>query len=571
MANEKSKAEQYRDERKERIAKAAKKNAKGMEKRNAAKKAAGKVISIILVVAIALGAVGAFLNTFGVWDRTMIIGSIGGEKLKVTAAEYEYYYYTMYNTLMNQVSQEQSYYGYSSLQFDPSLPIDKQTTSYTDPETNEQKSWEVYLHDVTVSRLKAMKICYNEAVKAGYKLDDADKETIKTQIDDIRQKGKDMGNSENGRAYSLNAYIRFTMGPYNEHFLKKIMEQQLLVTKYQQDMLDKNAEGYAQADIDKVYNEDKTAYDFVDFCIYQFSNETVEEVENEKEDATAKRQAEADAKTKKNANDFFAAVKNEDTFCAKATELNKETADYDAKSVVVKKMLHKGDLSGSLSEDAVNWLFNSATKAGEKKMFTDAESGTYTILLLTKPMYQAKTVSVRHILFMTVDSSTGEALSDEEKAAKKKAADDALKKWQDGDKTEDSFAELATELTEDTGSQSTGGLYEDFSFGEMVYPFSAWSYDAARKPGDAAIVETQYGYHVMYFVGTSDKDYYDAAIRESKATEDTNTQLEDLIEDVKINFNLKSFGMKQARKKVIKKLTTLLQLQSQNQQSSYSY
>lgn len=571
MANEKSKAEQYRDERKERIAKAAKKNAKGMEKRNAAKKAAGKVISIILVAAIVLGAVGAFLNTFGVWDRTIVIGSVGDEKLKVTAAEYEYYYYTMYNTLMNQISQEQSYYGYSSLEFDPSLPIDKQTTSYTDPETNEQKSWELYLHDITVSRLKAMEICYNEAVKAGYKLDDADKETIKSQIEDIRQKGKDMSKSENGRAYSLNAYVRFTMGPYNEHFLKKIMEQQILVSKYQKDMLSKNAEAYPQADIDKVYNEDKTAYDFVDFCMYQFTKETVEAAENEKEDATAKRQAAADAETKKKADAFFAAITNEDSFYAKATELNKETADYDAKNATSRKMLLKSDLSGSLSEDAVKWLFSSAAKAGEKKMFTDADKGTYTIILLTKPMYQAKTVSVRHMLFMTVDSSTGEALSDEEKAAKKKAADDALKKWQDGDKTEDSFAELATELTEDTGSQSTGGLYEDFRFGKMVYPFSAWAYDSARKPGDAAIVETQYGYHVMYFVGASDSNYYDDAIRNEKATDDTNDQLEKLIEDVKVNFNLKSFGLKQARKKVIKKLTTLLQLQSQNQQSSYSY
>ena len=40
MANEKSKAEQYCDERKARIAEAAKKNAKNMEKKNTAKKQA---------------------------------------------------------------------------------------------------------------------------------------------------------------------------------------------------------------------------------------------------------------------------------------------------------------------------------------------------------------------------------------------------------------------------------------------------------------------------------------------------------------------------------------------------
>ncbi|MCQ2485316.1 MAG: peptidyl-prolyl cis-trans isomerase [Clostridia bacterium] len=570
MANEKSKAEQYRDERKARIAKAAKKNAKGMEKRTAAKQTAGKVISIILAVVIALSAVGAFLNTFGVWDRAIIIGSVGKDKLKVTAAEYEYYYYTIYNSLVSQINQETSYYGSSQYNFDTSLAPDKQTTKYTDPETNEEKSWDEFLHDTAVNRLKAMKVCYNEAKKAGYKLDDADKAQIDEQIEQLRTQAKSMGDSENGRAYSLNAYVRFSMGPYNEHFLRKIMEQQTLVSKYQNDMLDKNAEGYAQADIDKEYNADKTAYDFVDFCMYRFSNQDVEEIENEKEDAKAKRQATADAETKKKANDFFAAVTDEASFYKKAAEVEKGNAEFNAELNTKQKMVLKSDVSSSLSEDAVKWLFGNG-KAGEKKIFEDKDAGTYTIILLTKPMYQAKTVSVRHILFMTVDSSTGEALSEDKIAAAKKNAEDTLAKWQKGDKTEDSFAKLATELTEDTGSKSTGGLYENFRYGEMVPAFSAWSYDPARKTGDAAIVETQYGYHVMYFVGASDSNYYDATIRKTKASTDTNDQLDKMIKDVKVNFNLKSFGMKQARSKVIKKLTTLLQLKSQNASSQYSY
>ena len=34
----------------------------------------------------------------------------------------------------------------------------------------------------------------------------------------------------------------------------------------------------------------------------------------------------------------------------------------------------------------------------------------------------------------------------------------------------------------------------------MVEEFNDWCFDAARKPGDTGIVETPYGYHVMYFV-----------------------------------------------------------------------
>ena len=76
MANEKSKAEQYRDERKARIAKSAKKNAHSMEKRNTAKKVVGKVISIVLCAVIVLGIVGFSLNYYGALQRVIKIGGV---------------------------------------------------------------------------------------------------------------------------------------------------------------------------------------------------------------------------------------------------------------------------------------------------------------------------------------------------------------------------------------------------------------------------------------------------------------------------------------------------------------
>ena len=36
--------------------------------------------------------------------------------------------------------------------------------------------------------------------------------------------------------------------------------------------------------------------------------------------------------------------------------------------------------------------------------------------------------------------------------------------------------------------------------------FRAWAVDAGRQVGDTAIVETQFGYHIMYFV--SGEDYF---------------------------------------------------------------
>lgn len=68
---EKSAAEAYREERKQRMAKAAKKQTKKNPKAAKAGRIVGKVIAIVLAVAICLAAVGGILNFFGVPQRCL--------------------------------------------------------------------------------------------------------------------------------------------------------------------------------------------------------------------------------------------------------------------------------------------------------------------------------------------------------------------------------------------------------------------------------------------------------------------------------------------------------------------
>ena len=113
MANEKSKAEQYRDERKARIAKSAKKNAHSMEARNTAKKVVNKVISIVLCAVIVLGVVAFSLNYYGALQSVIKIGGVGSDQ-SVTIAEYEYYYMRAYNQVRYQAQYYQYYYQTSN-------------------------------------------------------------------------------------------------------------------------------------------------------------------------------------------------------------------------------------------------------------------------------------------------------------------------------------------------------------------------------------------------------------------------------------------------------------------------
>ena len=125
----------------------------------------------------------------------------------------------------------------------------------------------------------------------------------------------------------------------------------------------------------------------------------------------------------------------------------------------------------------------------------------------------SKFVDVRHILVQVKGGTTAEdgtaTYSDEEWKTCETAAQAILDEWLAGDKTEESFAALAAEKTEDPGSQQTGGLYQQVYEGQMVPEFNDWCFDESRQYGDYDLVRTSYGYHVMFFVKSEPRwSYY---------------------------------------------------------------
>ena len=104
---------------------------------------------------------------------------------------------------------------------------------------------------------------------------------------------------------------------------------------------------------------------------------------------------------------------------------------------------------------------------------------------------------MRHIL---IQPEEGSDIPDAEAAQKKAEEIYALFL---AEPTEEKFATLAGEYSDDPGSVDNGGLYEDVAPGRMVAEFNDWCFDASRQPGDHGIVQTSYGSHIMYFVGES--------------------------------------------------------------------
>lgn len=107
-------------------------------------------------------------------------------------------------------------------------------------------------------------------------------------------------------------------------------------------------------------------------------------------------------------------------------------------------------------------------------------------------------MAAKHILLMTVDSSTGEALTDEEIAEKEATIEDLyaqLTAVEDQDEMIALFDELTAEYTEDTGY----AYYPDgyiFAEGEMVEEFED-AVEALEEYQLSEIVESGYGYHII--------------------------------------------------------------------------
>ena len=114
--------------------------------------------------------------------------------------------------------------------------------------------------------------------------------------------------------------------------------------------------------------------------------------------------------------------------------------------------------------------------------------------------YEARSIDVRHILILSDPDEDGTA-TEEEKAAAKAKAEELLAEYLTNP-NEEHFADLANLNSEDPGSNTVGGLYEGVAEGDMVDTFNDWCFDEARQVGDTGIVETSYGFHVMYFVGS---------------------------------------------------------------------
>ena len=527
--NEKSQAELYREERKARQAKIAKKREKKSPKRIAMEQKLVKAIPIVIAAVAVVFAIGWFLNFMGVPQRMTTVMTVGDTK--INQAQYTYYYQQIYSNYASQ-AQQYAQYGISGIpgMMDYSTVPSEQKYNGEDAEgKGDDYMWSDYLRDKTNEFLQQYITLGKEAKAANITLSEDEQKEIDETIKSIREQAASSD-------YSLNAYLRLYYGRgVNEKILREAMELETLSSKLIEQKSDELARNYTDEQLEAKYQKDQNTSNVLTARMFQFTPETPDYPK----DATDAQKKELDEKAKKEtkakADAMLGKVTGEESFKeqALANASKDQKDDYKKDEATLMKNTAVTQFS-QISDDAVKWA--ASAKKGDKKVF-ETDAGCYVVYIVEAAHRDAsETVDVRHILFKVDSEAEDQAKA---KADAKKKAEDALAEWQKGDKTEESFAALATEKTEDTGSQSTGGLYERVYKGQMVKAFENWCFDAARKAGDTGIVESDYGYHVMYFIQKNDEPLWKLKIRDALSSEDAKTYTDELLKKDENKIELK--------------------------------
>jgi parvulin-like peptidyl-prolyl isomerase len=447
----------------------------------------------------------------GVLQRNATAVTINGEKY--TAGQVEYFYANVKSSLLK--SGYASFYG-----IDTSKSLDQQVVSDTMKtalgiEDEGDVTWEQYVRDTAVKQLAMYVLTAQEAEANGMGADEHTQEELDATMEELNAAAKQNG-------YSTKTYLKLIYGKnMTVDTFKEMVQLVDVATHYQSHYAEELS--YTTADLEAYYQENQSTFDVADYESLYFkgtADSTTDADGNtvaatDEENAAAKAQAESDAAA------VLARVQAGES-------LEDVAKDYESATF---SHTESGSNSG---DDMGTWLFDSARVDGDSTVIT-TDSGSRVLVFHSAGRQDYATKDVRHILFMVnkndLDSTSEsydadlQARQDEAKAK----AEDALAQWKAGDATEDSFAALANELSEDGGSNTNGGLYTEIYKGQMVTEFNDWCFDSSRQAGDTGIVYNENtGYHVMYFVG-DDIPYWQVQADSALRSRDTSAWLEELL------------------------------------------
>lgn len=494
------------------------------------------VIAVILLVAVAI----FIFSDSGVMERNTVY--VSSDNFEVTGTMLPYYENLAYMNTFEQYYYLYYNYYYSGDAAQAYNAVAQMMSGYT---LND-------FFDSAITSSKELVALAEEALANGVKLEAEDLEEIETTLKDISagSLGTGVKKKDVKAALELQALAVKYVETVNEAIEAGATDEALLafVNEHKADYYTADMLKYAMTLKAEDFGEDGTGYTAAERLLDEYAEKlaaatSVDEfkktvIEYEVEKAlgnliadnlgTLAAPSEELVATAKAAliDNLFAAVVGGETFNSGVTDDATyaevfETAAaklYATCTSAIANLPTTQTYTEAADDEVIAWVSNSETKEGDTKIAENKteEEYTKTVYIVEKAMHldEAETKDVAHIL-IKADEKTATA---EEKAAAKAKAEKILADFLAGEATLEKFEELAA-----TNNEDSNCVYKGVTKGRMVAAFDAWTFDESRKTGDTAVVETEYGYHVMYFIGEGRIAYQAAAL--SSYTNDEYTKI----------------------------------------------
>jgi len=467
------------------------------------------VIAVLFVAA----AVATFVWKSNIIQKSATAATINGKNY--SAAEMQYYFGSVYQSFMSQWGSAASYFG-----LDTSKPLRDQECSMDE----EGGTWFDYFAKQAVDQASDIDALCAKADAAGLTWNDEMQADLNENLSGLKA-NTDTYNASHASSLSEDGYLKLV---YGNLMSKKVFEAQvkkvIQAQAYSNDFSDSLV--YTDDDLTAAYNEDKNAYDMADYESVRINGaaESTKDADGNTVEPTEEEKAAAMEEAKKAADQMLKDYK--------AGKKLDELAEGNDKAV------YSNNTNATYSSTvALDWVFDSSRKAGDSAVLEDEGGSAYYVVSFGRrfrPEFTNR--DVRHILVSPEEGEKKEGDEGYEEehtqlmADAKAKAEELLAQYNAGEKTEDAFSAMAQEHSADTGSAADGGLIAGINeTSSYVENFKNWAMDK-HQPGDTGIVESNYGYHIMYYVG-NEETYWKAKVESTLASNDYTDWYEEQTKD----------------------------------------
>ena len=428
------------------------------------------IIGIVIAVLVAL----LLVWNSGLIQRNQTAATVGDAKYTVNDVNY-YYQAARYN----------AFYIYSYLGYE--YPSDDEIM-----DTESGQTYREYFLETSLKNLTDITALYDDAIKAGYSNADV-ADAVSEQIKSTKEYASQQG-------YSYKAFLKMQFGRHmTPAAYKSILTKSTVVDRYYSDHAETLE--YSDEALNLYYNENKDDLDTYDYSYIYFTPVEVSAGEDVAEEVVAEMKAAALADAELNAKMALDQVQG-------GTDIAEVAKSYTDASFTPHSKIVGNSLSSVYGEEL------KALKKGEAVLVENSGNGYYVIVLHDRALSDSCSVDVRHIL-VNAAYTMGEdgkriAPTPAEWTKAQTKIEEIQAEYLNGQQTEEAFAALAEKYSEDTGSNTKGGLYEAVPQGEFVTEFDKWLFEEDHKVGDIGIIKHEagqddtnvyYGYHLAYYAG----------------------------------------------------------------------